>query len=164
VVNKANKVGTKINQVQDNNSSLKKVNSIGRNAINKNVEKTFSGENLYHKKKINDSIENNKNNDTTQNPKLKSSITNVGNMTQNENEKVPSPKNKEKLIIISEFRIEPVLDNNKNENNKYVVNNSKDIINRLKNQSCSLKSSITNKNQNNYSKNKAINKHLTKEQ
>ena len=85
VVNKANKVGTKINQVQDNNSSLKKVNSIGRNAINKNVEKTFSGENLYHKKKINDSIENNKNNDTTQNPKLKNSITNVGNITQNEN-------------------------------------------------------------------------------
>ena len=71
VVNKANKVGTKINQVQDNNSSLKKVNSIGRNVINKNVEKTFSGENLYHKKKINDSIENNKNNDMTQNPKLK---------------------------------------------------------------------------------------------
>ena len=176
VVSKANKVGTKINQVQDNNSSLKKVNSIGRNVINKNVEKTFSGENLYHKKKINDSIENNKNNDTTQNPKLKSSITNVGNITQNENEKVPSPKNKEKLIRISEFRIEPVLDNNKNENNKYVVNNSKDIINRLKNQSCSLKSSITNKNQNNDNKNKAINhifdsreifainKHLTKEQ
>ena len=100
----------------------------------------------------------------TQNPKLKNSITNMGNIAQNKNEKDPSNKNKEKLIIISEFRIEPVLDNNKNENNKYVVNNSKDIINRLKNQSCFLKSSITNKNQNNYSKNKAINKHLTKEQ
>ena len=39
VANKANIVGTKINQFQDNNSSLKKVNSIGRNGINKNVEK-----------------------------------------------------------------------------------------------------------------------------
>ena len=45
-------VGTKTTQASDNNSSLKKVNSIGRNVINKNVEKTFSGENLYHKKKL----------------------------------------------------------------------------------------------------------------
>ena len=50
---------------------------------------------------------------------------------------------------------------NKNEN-KYSLNNSKDLINRLKNQASSLKSSITNKNQinsnenNNNNKNKVI--------
>ena len=178
VSNKANVPGTKANQVQDNNSSLKKVNVNGRNPPNKNVEKTLSGENLYHKKKINESVENNKNSEIPTGPKLKSSMTNIGNRLHNEidkeKENVPSPKNKDKLIRISEFKMEPVIDNTKNEN-KYSVNNNKNLINRLKNQSCSLKSSITNKNQNN-SKSKAINhifdskeilalnKHLTKEQ
>ena len=178
VSNKANVPGTKANQVQDNNSSLKKVNVNGRNPPNKNVEKTLSGENLYHKKKINESVENNKNSEIPTGPKLKSSMTNIGNRLHNEidkeKESVPSPKNKDKLIRISEFKMEPVIDNTKNEN-KYSVNNNKNLINRLKNQSCSLKSSITNKNQNN-SKSKAINhifdskeilalnKHLTKEQ
>jgi hypothetical protein len=48
---------------------------------------------------------------------------------------------------------------NTNEN-KYSLNNSKDLINRLKNQALSLKSSITHKNQvnnNNLNKNKVIN-------
>jgi cyclin B len=148
------------------------MNSIGRNGSNNNVEKTFSGENLYHKKKINDSVDNNKNTGIPTGYKLKNSNTNV---TNKENEKIPSPKHKEKLIRISEYRIEQAVDNNKNEN-KNSINNNIDLINRLKNQSCSLKSSITNKNQNNLSKNKAINhifankeilsinKHLTKEQ
>jgi ribosomal protein S18 acetylase RimI-like enzyme len=148
------------------------MNSIGRNSSNNNVEKTFSGENLYHKKKINDSVDNNKNTGIPTGYKLKNSNTNV---TNKENEKIPSPKHKEKLIRISEYRIEQAVDNNKNEN-KNSINNNIDLINRLKNQSCSLKSSITNKNQNNLSKNKAINhifankeilsinKHLTKEQ
>ena len=156
----------------DNNSSLKKINSIGRNGSNNNVEKTFSGENLYHKKKINDSIDNNKNTGIPTGYKLKNSNTNIPNR---ESEKIPSPKNKEKIIRISEFRIEQTGDNNKNEN-KNSINNNIDLINRLKNQSCSLKSSMTNKNQNYISKNKAINrifankeilsinKHLTKEQ
>ena len=182
VSNKVNIPMTKISQVQDNNSSLKKVNLNGRNPSNKNVEKTLSGENLYRKKKINESVENNKNSEVTSGPKLKSSMTNIGNRQHNEidkekeKENIPSPKNKDKLIRISEYKIEPVVDNNKNEN-KYSENNNKNLINRLKNQSCSLKSSITNKNQNNNnSKSKAINhifdskeilalnKHLTKEQ
>ena len=118
------------------------MNSIGRNSSNNNVEKTFSGENLYHKKKINDSVDNNKNTGIPTGYKLKNSNTNV---TNKENEKIPSPKHKEKLIRISEYRIEQAVDNNKNEN-KNSINNNIDLINRLKNQSCSLKSSITNKN------------------
>ena len=181
VSNKANVPGTKQGQTLDNNSSLKKANSNGRNNANKNVEKTFSGDNLYHKKKINESIDNKQqNNYAPSGPKLKQSNTNI-NKSNIENEKdkdkIPSPKNRDKLIRISEYRIEPVIDSNNNKNeNKNSLNNNKDLINRLKNQSCSLKSSITNKNQNNNSKNKtinhifdakeflAINKHLTKEQ
>ena len=185
VSNKANMPGTKQGQTLDNNSSLKKANSNGRNNANKNVEKTFSGDNLYHKKKINESIDNKQqNNYAPSGPKLKQSNTNI-NKSNIENEKdkekdkdkIPSPKNRDKLIRISEYRIEPVIDSNNNKNeNKNSLNNNKDLINRLKNQSCSLKSSITNKNQNNNSKNKtinhifdakeflAINKHLTKEQ
>ena len=108
---------------------------------------------MYHKKKINDSVDNNKNSWIPTGYKLKNSNTNV---TNKESEKIPSPKHKEKLIRISEYRIEQAVDNNKNEN-KNSINNNIDLINRLKNQSCSLKSSITNKNQNNISKNKAIN-------
>ena len=44
-------VGTKTTQASDNNSSLKKMNSIGRNNPNNNIEKALSGENMYHKKK-----------------------------------------------------------------------------------------------------------------
>ena len=179
VSNKVNIVGVKQGQILDNNSSLKKIATNGRNNTNKTVEKTFSGDNLYHKKKISESIDNkHQNNNGTSISKLKQSNTNIINKSNIENEKdkdkekIPSPKNKDKLIRISEYKMEPMLDNNnKNENN-----NNKDLINRLKNQSCSLKSSITNKNQSNNSKNKtinhifdakeflAINKHLTKEQ
>ena len=180
VSNKVNIVGVKQGQILDNNSSLKKIATNGRNNTNKTVEKTFSGDNLYHKKKISESIDNkHQNNNGTSISKLKQSNTNIINKSNIENEKdkdkdkekIPSPKNKDKLIRISEYKMEPMLDNNnKNENN------NKDLINRLKNQSCSLKSSITNKNQSNNSKNKtinhifdakeflAINKHLTKEQ
>ena len=53
VSNKVNIVGNKnkINGENDNDSTLKKGNSIGRNPSNNNVEKTFSDDNLYHKKK-----------------------------------------------------------------------------------------------------------------
>ena len=181
VSNKVNIVGVKQGQILDNNSSLKKIATNGRNNTNKTVEKTFSGDNLYHKKKISESIDNkHQNNNGTSISKLKQSNTNIINKSNIENEKekdkdkekIPSPKNKDKLIRISEYKMEPMLDNNNNKNE----NNNKDLINRLKNQSCSLKSSITNKNQSNNSKNKtinhifdakeflAINKHLTKEQ
>ena len=182
VSNKVNIVGAKQGQVYDNNSSLKKMSSNGRNNTNKNVEKTFSGDNLYHKKKITESMDNkHQNNCVPAGPKLKQSNTNIVSKSniekenEKEKEKIPSPKNKDKLIRISEYKIEPMLDNNKNEN-KNSLNNNKELINRLKNQSCSLKSSITNKNQSNNGKNKtinhifdakeflAINKHLTKEQ
>ena len=66
-----------------------------------------------------------------------------------------SPRNKEKLIRISEFKIEQSTQNQE-QNNRLSANNSKDLINRLKNQTSYLKSSITNKNQMN-NKNKAIN-------
>ena len=179
ISNKVNIVGVKQGQILDNNSSLKKIATNGRNNTNKTVEKTFSGDNLYHKKKISESIDNkHQNNNGTSISKLKQSNTNIINKSNIENEKdkdkekIPSPKNKDKLIRISEYKMEPMLDNNNNKNE----NNNKDLINRLKNQSCSLKSSITNKNQSNNSKNKtinhifdakeflAINKHLTKEQ
>ena len=179
VSNKVNIVGVKQGQILDNNSSLKKIATNGRNNTNKTVEKTFSGDNLYHKKKISESIDNKHQNNNGMS-KLKQSNTNIINKSNIENEKdkdkdkekIPSPKNKDKLIRISEYKMEPMLDNNNNKNE----NNNKDLINRLKNQSCSLKSSITNKNQSNNSKNKtinhifdakeflAINKHLTKEQ
>ena len=137
------------------------MNSIGRNP-NKNIEKTFSGDNLYHKKKINDGIDlcngiNNKNiiptGQSSIGNKQKNSISNTGNAIGKDD--TTSPKNKEKLIRISEFKMEPVIQN-KNDN-KYSLNNSKDLINRLKDQASSLKSSITNKNQNNTNKNKAVN-------
>ena len=181
VSNKVNIVGVKQGQICDNNSSLKKMTGNGRNNTNKNVEKTFSGDNLYHKKKINESIDNKQiNNNVPSMSKLKQSNTNIINKSNFEKEKekdiekIPSPKNKDKLIRISEYKMEPMLDNNKDENKNNT--NNKELINRLKNQSCSLKSSITNKNQSNNSKNKtinhifdakeflAINKHLTKEQ
>ena len=169
---KTNIAGTKATKASDNNSSLKKINSIGRNNANNNIEKTFSNENLYHKKKINDLIDNDKKDGIPTGCKLKNSNTNI---TNKESEKVPSPKNKERLIKISEFRFDHIIEENKNEN-KNSLNNNKDLITRLKNQSCSLKPSIMNKNQNNINKGKAINhifankeiisinKHLTKEQ
>ena len=169
---KTNIAGTKATKASDNNSSLKKINSIGRNNANNNIEKTFSNENLYHKKKINDLIDNDKKDAIPTGCKLKNSNTNI---TNKESEKVPSPKNKERLIKISEFKFDHIIEENKNEN-KNSLNNNKDLITRLKNQSCSLKPSIMNKNQNNINKGKAINhifakkeiisinKHLTKEQ
>ena len=150
------------------------MNSLGRNIPNKNIEKTFSGDNLYHKKKINDAIDiynnpiNNENNNKNNNiPSGHSSIGHKNKSTflnmaagRGGNCGSTSPQNKEKLIRISEFKMEGV-GQNTNEN-KYSLNNSKDLINRLKNQALSLKSSITNKNNvnnniNNINKNKVIN-------
>ena len=115
---------------------MKKIATNGRNNTNKTVEKTFSGDNLYHKKKISESIDNkHQNNNGTSISKLKQSNTNIINKSNIENEKekdkdkekIPSPKNKDKLIRISEYKMEHMLDNNnKNENN------NKEIINRLK--------------------------------
>ena len=137
------------------------MNSLGRNIPNKNIEKTFSGDNLYKKKKINDNNDicnanghnnNNKNNlipsghNSSMGHKLKNSFTNVPNPG------TTSPQKKEKLIRISEFKIEP---STQNQDNKNSINNDKDLINRLKNQASSLKSTITNKNQIN-NKNKAV--------
>ena len=126
------------------------MNSLGRNQ-NKNFEKTFSGDNLYHKKKMNEvvdicNVNNNKNiimGKSSIEAKEKNSNPNFG--TGMENDNTSYPNNKEKLIRISEFKIEPAIQN-KNDN-KYSLNNSKDLINRLKDQASSLKSSIINKNQ-----------------
>ena len=158
------------------------MNSLGRNAPNKNIEKTFSGDNLYHKKKINDPIDINNNinsniNNNNKNiiptghssiaHKLKSSFSNFCK------DGATSPQNKEQLIRISEFKMENP--QNKNDN-KHSLNNSKDLINRLKNQASSLKTSITNKNPVNNNSNKitecfqfeekeniSINKHIQNE-
>ena len=151
--------------MSDNNSSLKKVNSMGRNEPNKNIGKAFSGDSLYHHEKIKEKMDickadydndNNKNNNipTNQNPiighKLKNSFSGSGN------ERTSSPKKKEQLIRISEYRIDqPAQNQDKNSKNR--ITNNKDLINRLKKQSSYLKSSITNKNQiNNNSKNKVL--------
>ena len=85
--------------------------------------------------------------------KLKKSVTNIGSKEKHK-DNIPSQKKKDKLIKISEYKIEQSLQN-KNEN-KYTLNNSKDIIDRLKNQNSSLKSSMINKNGIN-NKNKNIN-------
>ena len=107
---------------------------------------------------------NNLNNNKNFIPKAQSSIANNMNMKNSnskfstgpaDNSSTISPKNKEKLIKISEFRFD--VGKNKNET-KYSLNNSKDLINRLKNQASSLKSSITTKNQNHNNNNNFNNK------
>ena len=127
---------------------------------------------MYHKKKINDAIDiyNNQNNNANNNKnnaiipsgnssighKTKSSFSNMANRGGSCGS--TSPQSKEKLIRISEFKMEGI-GQNTNEN-KYSLNNSKNLINRLKNQAFSLKNSITHKNQvnnNNINKNKVIN-------
>ena len=64
-----------------------------------------------------------------------------------------SPQDKGKLIRISEFKLEQA---GHNQNSIYSLNNSKDLINRLKNQASSLKSTITNKNIINNNKNNKV--------
>ena len=141
----------------NNNSSLKKENSIGRNNINEIAQKTFSGDNFNRKKNVSNSIDNNmKNNKINGIPtgyKLKKSATNIGNKVNNE-KSIPSQSKKNKLIKISEYKIEPSIQSK--DENKCMINNSKDILNRLKNQSSFLKSSI-NKQNNNNNKNKSMN-------
>ena len=143
---------------------------MGRNEQKKNIEKTFSGDNLHHQKKMSETMDiykadkdsnNNKNKNniipSSQNPtmvhhKLKSSFSGSGNAVR-----TTSPQKKENLIRISEFKIDQPTQN-QDKNNKNRINNNKDLINRLKKQSSYLKSSITNKNQinNNNSKNKVL--------
>ena len=126
------------------------MNSIGRNNPNNNIEKALSGENMYHKKKINDGnvvdAENEKNNNNK-------SVIPTGHQSGSHKLKnsaiaSSSPQKKEKLIRISEFKIEQTGNNpNHNKNDtKLPLNESKDLIKRLKNQASYLKSSITNKN------------------
>ena len=145
------------------------MSSMGRNEPNKNknIEKAFSGDSLYHHEKITEAMSigkadydnsnnNNKNNiiPANQHPtishKLKNSFSGSGDT------RTTSPQKKENLIRISEYKIDQPLQN-QDKNNKNRVNNNKDLINRLKKQSSYLKSSITNKNQiSNNSKNKVL--------
>ena len=59
-----------------------------------------------------------------------------------------SPHKKEKLIRISEYKLEQTGNSHIHSKNnvKHPLNESKDLIKRLKNQASYLKSSITNKN------------------
>ena len=160
VNNKVNMIETKTNQANNINYSLKKVNSMrGRNIPNKiieKIEKTLSGNNLYHKKKKTALMEickvnlDNNNNNINKNNKS-NFISAIQNLSIGyENVKTTSPQ-KEKLIRNSKFKIE------KSQNFNININNNRDLINRLKNQSSYLKSSITNKDQIHYkSKNKII--------
>ena len=145
------------------------MSSMGRNEPNKNknIEKAFSGDSLYHHEKITEAMSigkadydnnnnSNKNNiiPANQHPtishKLKNSFSGSGDT------RTTSPQKKENLIRISEYKIDQPLQN-QDKNNKNRVNNNKDLINRLKKQSSYLKSSITNKNQiSNNSKNKVL--------
>ena len=161
VNNKVNMIETKTNQANNINYSLKKVNSMrGRNIPNKiieKIEKTLSGNNLYHKKKKTTlmekckvNLDNNNNNNINKNNKSNFIPVNQNLSTGYGNVKMTSPQ-KEKLIRISKFKIE------KSQNFNININNNRDLINRLKNQSSYLKSSITNKDQIHYkSKNKII--------
>ena len=113
---------------------------------------------MHHKKNINNSVDdknlnNKKIKGIPSENKLKKSVTNIGSKEIHK-DNIPSQKKKDKLIKISEYKIEQSLQN-KNEN-KYTLNNNKDIIDRLKNQNSSLKSSMINKNGIN-NKNKNIN-------
>jgi hypothetical protein len=141
------------------------MNSMGRNELNKNIEKAFSGDSIYHHEKMVETMDickagnnnnNNKNNiiPANQNPsighKLKNSFSGSGNA------RTKSPQKKENLIRISEYKIDQPLQN-QDKNNKNRINNNRDLINRLKKQSSYLKSSITNKNKiNNNCKNKIL--------
>ena len=129
------------------------MNLNGRNNPNKIIEKTFSGDILVNKNKYNNTMNINKDNNSNKLHGQENKSKDLGSTAVGSGTNVisSSPKNKEKLIKISEFRIEP-----SNQNNKISLNNSKDIINRLKNQSSSLKSSIINKNNINKNENPII--------
>ena len=78
---------------------------------------------MHHKKNINNSVDDknlnhNKNNGIPNGSKLRKSVTNIGNK-ENHKDNIPSQKKKDKLIKISEYKIEQALQN-KNEN-KYTL-------------------------------------------
>ena len=95
VSNKVNIVGNKnkINGENDNDSTLKKGNSIGRNPPNNNVEKTFSDDNLYHKKKINDEADKSEEEEQEEEKKAKAKKKNKKKQKKNKKKK---DKNKQK--------------------------------------------------------------------
>ena len=55
---------------------------------------------------------------------MKSTFSNIAKGSNQDG--TTSPQNKEKLIRISEFKMEPIGQNN-NDNNKHLLNNSKDL-------------------------------------
>ena len=126
------------------------MSSFGRNNLNSNnIEKALSGENLYHKKKINDNNIDAENEKTNNNK----SVIPTGHQTgshklKNSAVASSSPHKKEKLIRISEYKLEQTGNSHIHSKNniKHPLNESKDLIKRLKNQASYLKSSITNKN------------------
>ena len=124
------------------------MNSLGRNIPNNNIEKAFSGDNLYHKKKINENMDaNNENNNINNNKNhIPTGHQSVSHKLKNSNIGSSSPQKKEKIIRISEFKIEQACHNQNKNESKHSLNENKDLINRLKNQASYLKSSITNKN------------------
>ena len=117
---KANIEETKEAHIIEKNNNL-----VGRNINNKNTQKTFSNDNLHHKKNINNSVDdknlnNKKIKGIPSENKLKKSVTNIGSKEIHK-DNIPSQKKKDKLIKISEYKIEQSLQN-KNEN-KYTLNN-----------------------------------------
>ena len=160
---KVNKEGIKDNHVLEKNNSSVKNNIIeGRNNNKKNATKTFNEDNAKNKKDNNSIEKNNYNNIKTNNknisipkvPKLKKSVTNVNAKTISEKESNHAKNKKNRLIKISESKIEQGKQNQVD--NKNLLNNNKDIINRLKNQNSSLKYAINSKN--NYNNLKKVQK------
>ena len=126
------------------------MSSFGRNnPNNNNIEKALSGENLYHKKKINDNNIEAENEKTNNNKSVIPTGHQPGShKLKNSAVASSSPHKKEKLIRISEYKLEQTGNSHIHSKNnvKHPLNESKDLIKRLKNQASYLKSSITNKN------------------
>ena len=125
------------------------MSSFGRNNPNNNIEKALSGENLYHKKKINDNNIEAENEKTNNNKSVIPTGHQPGShKLKNSAVASSSPHKKEKLIRISEYKLEQTGNSHIHSKNniKHPLNESKDLIKRLKNQASYLKSSITNKN------------------
>ena len=77
------------------------MNSLGRNIPNNNIEKAFSGDNLYHKKKINENMDvNNENNNINNNKNhIPTGHQSVSHKLKNSNIGSSSPQKKKKSFV-----------------------------------------------------------------
>ena len=104
---------------------------MGRNEPNKNIEKAFSGDSLYHHEKITETMDIGKANYDINNNKNKNNIIpanqhpSIGHKLKNSfsgsgNARTTSPQKKEQLIRISEYKIEQPANQDKNNKNRII--------------------------------------------